>query len=307
MITGACTSECSGAACVAPPQTTPTRPAWARIADAPTARQEIATAVLDGEIYVVGGLLASGRATDVVEIYDPEANKWRTGPRLPVPVHHAMAADLGGKLVLMGGFVGELGGGATNRVFILEPAGWREGPRMRRARGAGAAVTVGNRIVVVGGISGGRHVGPAEIFDGTRWVDGAAIPSLRDHLGAATDGKLVYAAGGRRAGGHFGTFEVYDPAADRWSTLADMPTARSGIGAAFTDGKIITVGGEGPRIFPEVESYDIAKRRWTRLPDLAVPVHGVGVVAVGLSIYAFVGGSRVGLAPTRACQVLAIK
>jgi hypothetical protein len=99
---------------------------------------------------------------------------------------------------------------------------------------------------------------------------------------------------------------VYDPATDRWSDLTDMPTARSGNGAAFAAGTIFSVGGEGPRIFPEVEAYDIAARTWRRLPDLAIPVHGAGVAVLGRTLFAFGGGYRVGLAPTRACQVLAI-
>lgn len=316
LLLGACTSdECSSSAsCLEPrgPAVSPSASAWQRIADAPApARQEVAAALVslpaERYVYVVGGLLSGGGATDAVARYLPRVNFWAQVEPLPVKVHHAMAAELGGKLVVMGGFVEDLGGDATNRVFILEEGlPWREGPRMRRARGAGAAVTVGGQVVVVGGISGGRHVGPVEIFDGTSWRDGAAIPSLRDHLGAATDGKLVYAAGGRRAGGHFATFDVYDPAADRWSNLPDMPTARSGIGTAFANGKIVTTGGEGPRMFPEVEAYDIATRRWTRLPDLAVPVHGVGLVGVEENVYALTGGIRVGLAPTRAAQVLAI-
>jgi non-specific serine/threonine protein kinase len=254
---------------------------------------------------VVGGLLAGGESTDAVDRYLPRVNRWETVKPLPVKIHHSMAAVLGGELVVIGGFLDN--GQASNRVFILDdPNGqiWREGPRLRRPRAAGAAVTVGNEIVVLGGVSGSGHVGPVEIFDGDSWRDGAAIPSPRDHLGAATDGNVVYAAGGRRAGGHFATFDVYDPATERWSELPDMPTARSGNGAAFANGKVFTVGGEGPRIFPEVEAYDVTSKTWSRLPDLAIPVHGVGVVVVGPHLYAIAGGFRVGLGPTRAAQML---
>ncbi len=314
LLLGACSGdECASAAsCGAPkgPIVSPTSGAWQRIADirAP-ARQEVAAAAVDFDhsivIYVVGGLLSAGGATDAVDAYVPRNNVWRSVRRLRIKIHHAMAAVLGKKLVVMGGFLAN--GEASDRVFVLEDGeSWREAPRMRHPRGAGAAVTVGNQIVVVGGVSEGQHVGPVEIFDGTAWRDGAALPSLRDHLGAATDGELVYAAGGRRSGGHFATFEVYDPATDRWSSLPDMPTARSGLGAAFAKGKIITAGGEGPRMFPEVEAYDIAKRRWTKLPGMATPVHGVGLVGVGENVYALVGGTRVGLAPTRVCQLLKI-
>ena len=279
--------------------------AWRRIADAPTERQEVAAAVVGGKIYVVGGLVSNG-ATAAVEIYDPASDSWTAGPPLPLALHHAMAAEQGGRLFVMGGFALSRGGAAVRDVFILEDGRWRDGPPLRRARGAGAAANVGGRIVVVGGIAGDRHVGPVEILDEGAWHDGASIPNLRDHLGAATQGSLLYAVGGRRGGDHFGTFDVYDLATDRWSQLPDMPTARSGNGAAFLADRVVSVGGEGPRIFPEVEAYEPDARRWTRLPDLAVPVHGVGVVAVGTDVYALVGGDKVGGAPTRVCQVLKI-
>ena len=301
---GACTGD--DQVPLPPGSTNGTSLSWRAIAHAPTERQEVAAAELDGKIYVLGGLLADGTATDAVEIYDPAADRWTAGPDLPVAVHHGMATVRRGMLVAIGGFRETLGGRAISDVYILEGNRWRRGPSMRRPRAAGAAVTVDDEVIVVGGISAGAHVGPVEIFDGTSWRDGASIESVRDHIGAATDGKLVYVAGGRRAGGHFATFEAYDPDADRWSKLTDMPTARSGIGAAFVGGKIVTVGGEGPRIFPEVEAFDTSTRRWTRLPDLTVPVHGVGAVAVDENLYALVGGSRVGLAPTSVCQVLAI-
>jgi len=264
----------------------------------------VAAAVVQDRVWIVGGLDSNGRATDTVQVWNEAQNKWSTDVPLPVRVHHAMAAELNGKLYVIGGFFD--GGEASDQTFILQGGTWKEGPTLRRPRAAAGAVSLRGRIVLVGGVSGPEHVAPVEFTDGSAWRDGAPIPSLRDHVGAATDGSFVYVAGGRRGGEHFATFDRYDLEKDRWVTLRDMPTARSGNGAAFVNGKIVSVGGEGPRIFPEVEAYDIASRSWTRLPDLALPVHGVGVVALGSNVYAFVGGIKVGLAPTRACQVLAI-
>jgi hypothetical protein len=307
LLLGACwgNDPCSaGESCAAPRPVVSPAGAWERIADAPTIRQEVAAAVVGGKIYVVGGLIDRARATNVVEVYDPSTDKWSSAPSLPIDVHHAMAAERDGRLYVIGGFSGSLGGAASDRVFMLDGGRWREAPSLQRPRAAAAAVSVsGGRIFLVGGVSGNEHVAPSEIFDGSSWRNRRAIPSLRDHLAAATDGRLVYAIGGRRAGGHFGTVEVYDVETDRWQKRLDMPTPRSGLGAAFVQGVVVAVGGEGPRIFPEVEAFD-APDRWRRFPDLAVPVHGVGVVAVGPDVYALAGGSRVGTAPTNACQVL---
>ena len=44
--------------------------AWQSLAQFPTGRQEIATAVLDGKIYVVGGLEGEGNPSALVEVYN---------------------------------------------------------------------------------------------------------------------------------------------------------------------------------------------------------------------------------------------
>ena len=287
---------------------------WQRIADAPTARQEVAAAQVRGEsIYVVGGLLADGSATTAVEIYHPVSNRWSAGPPLPVAVHHAMAvwtSKLG--LVVMGGFERSLSGRATDAVFALQSGRWVTLPHLRRTRGAGAAVIWGERIIVLGGISGGNHIAPVEIFDGTTWRDGAPMPTPRDHLAAATDIRFVYAAGGRRGSEQIDAFESYEPHRDRWTRLPDIPTPRSGFGGAFLRGChlftrsnapcFVTVGGEGPRIFGEFEAYNPVDRVWGQLPGLGVPRHGIGLVETGTVLYALVGGVKVGLAPSRVSE-----
>ena len=312
-----------GASCVAPRSTatqsgstqTPTLSAaeWKRIGDAPApARQEVAAAVLGGRVYIVGGLVADGGATKEVWAFAPSDGVWSRVADLPIALHHAMAVPVNDQLVVLGGFTGDLGGRASARVFSLSvpnapTARWGELPPMRHPRAAGAAITLNDdRILVLGGISSGRHVAPTEILGEDR--DRASIPTPRDHIAASSDGRRVYVAGGRRSGEHLYTFEAYDIAADRWQRLPNMPTARSGLGATMSDGMFVTVGGEGPRIFPEVEAYDVARMRWRRLPDLAVPVHGLAVEALVqetvVNLYAFMGGVRVGLAPSRAVQVL---
>ncbi|MGH2726470.1 MAG: Kelch repeat-containing protein, partial [Actinomycetota bacterium] len=224
-VLGACWGgeECPrGASCAAPfgagQLVSPSSERWKRIADSPEpARQEIAAAVVEGRVWIVGGMDANGRATGAVHVWNEGANNWTPDVPLPVRVHHAMAAELNGKLFVIGGFFD--GGEASDRTFILEGGAWKDGPTLRRPRAAGAAVSLRGRIVLVGGVSGREHVEPVEISDGSGWRDGAPIPSPRDHVGAATDGSFVYVAGGRRSGEHFATFDRYDLEKDRWVSL----------------------------------------------------------------------------------------
>src|SRR5688572_21058142 len=120
-------SACSGdSAGDAPSPTAPStaasgRPpalAWSRKADLPSPRSEVASAVLDGRIYVIAGFDAAGNGTTTVEVYDPLADAWQRRTDLPEARDHAMAAAHGGRLYVFGGG-GR--GGATSSVFALDP------------------------------------------------------------------------------------------------------------------------------------------------------------------------------------------
>ena len=68
-------------------------------AELPLARTEVASAVLDGRIVVAGGLTADGGASDRADVYDPVANRWESGPSLPLALHHSGMAALDGRFV----------------------------------------------------------------------------------------------------------------------------------------------------------------------------------------------------------------
>jgi non-specific serine/threonine protein kinase len=279
---------------------------WYRIPSPPGgARQEVAAAVVGGKVYVVGGLVAGGKNTSLVERFDPASETWSRVAALPDGVDHAMAAELGGRLVVMGGFSARAGRAASRSVFVFDAGKWSAGPPMTEARAAGAAVRVGKKIYVVGGIAGSKHLATTESFDGSTWRSTRTYASSLDHVAAATDGKRIFVAGGRAGGNlEYDTFQVYEPGIAFWSPLRSLPTGRSGLGAAFVNGSVVVVGGEGSRIFGEVEAYGYAKAAWRRLPTLRVPRHGIGVVAVGRTIYTFVGGDKPGLAPSAVCEAI---
>lgn len=286
----------------------PRAASWERLASAGLERLEVAAGVVDGRLIVAGGFgPGPGRVTGAVEIYDPEANAWRRGPDLPLPVHHAMGAAFDGTFVVLGGFAAEGFTNPSRRVFALRGARWEELPPMRRARAAGGAGAVGDVLVVAGGQDGDALIRETEVFDGVRWRDGANIPTVRDHLAAASDGSALYVAGGRTMSiaAVVPAFESYDPATDRWTRLPGMPTPRGGTGAAFVADSIVVVGGEGSAedagedgVFEHVEAFDIASGSWRTLTAMRTPRHGIGVAALDGTIFVAAGGRRAGFTHT---------
>jgi len=305
----ACTGQASPPAPTTPepgPVVSPDRGGWTELADAPTARQEVAAAVLDGLIYVAGGLLADGTATDVVEYYDPGVNVWRPAAALPLALHHAMGAAFGDAFVVAGGFTAD--GTASDRVFGLRDGVWEELPAMPVARGAGGAAVARGMLVVTGGQTGDALVEPTAVFDGEEWSTAAAIPTPRDHLVVATDGRFVYAAGGRRRAidATLDAFERFDPRSGTWSALDSLPVPRGGAGGAFLDGRLALVGGEGGPaanaggVVARVDLYVSRSGEWERATglDMTEPRHGVGAVAIGPTLYVAAGGTVRGLGPS---------
>jgi non-specific serine/threonine protein kinase len=274
---------------------TPSGPRWTALGAAPTARQQVATAVDGGRIWVIGGL-AGATATRKVERYDPATGSWTAEPDLPLALHHAMAATYRGEPVVAGGWVpsgANLSATASKRVFALRGGHWVALPPLRHARAAGAAAVAGGKLVVVGGQANGKLVSQTEVFDGRRWREAEPMPTLREHLAAASDGRSLYAVGGRNlsADRNTGALESYEPDKDRWTKLPSMPVPAGSLGAAVVRGHVVAVGGEGPnRVLGAVQSFDVKSMKWSRLPAMRTPRHGTAVGAVGGTLYALDGG-----------------
>lgn len=55
-------------------------PQWNNITPMLTPRAGSTAQVLNGDIYVIGGIAANGASVNTVEIYDPDTKTWQVGP-----------------------------------------------------------------------------------------------------------------------------------------------------------------------------------------------------------------------------------
>jgi N-acetylneuraminic acid mutarotase len=268
--------------------------------------QQVNATVLNGRIWVAGGLTASGEATASTQFYDPVINSWEQGPPLPEPVHHAMLVTYRDQLAVIGGFRSrdnDLLAVTSPRMMLLDNKTdkWVDGPPLRHPRAAAAAAVVGDEIVVVGGRVGNPEqlVTQTEVYDGSGWRDAADIPVPGDHLAVAADSNYLYAVGGRKftAGSNTDDVQRYDPKANRWTILPRTPQTVSGAGAATVDGRLIVAGREGvTSVSGTVQAYDLtaSNATWTSLASLDPGRHGLGVTAIGKTLYAVGGATKAG-------------
>ena len=285
----------------APVGSAPEFDGWSLGLAMPLARSEHAIAELDGKIWVLGGYPPGRLPSNLVQIYDPAANRWSLGPRLPQPIHHMMVAAVSGKLYVIGG---ELDGASTGRpeifvghVWVHDPAvgGWVQRAPMPTPRSGGGKAVIDGKIYVAGGRPPGGHA--FEVYDPATdtWEKLPDMPTQRNHLAmVALDGKVVV-AGGRTGPGAMAervdVVEIYDPATRRWTRGASLPAPRGGITGAVHGGCMFVFGGEGERshvlgLTPTAYGYDPRADRWTRLPDLPIAVHGLkGSAVIGGRIF----------------------
>jgi len=277
-----------------------------RAAPMPLGRTEVAGAAWDGDIAVVGGLVAGGTASDRADLYRPRANRWEALPPLPVALHHTAVAALD-RLYVVGGFTFE---GAnwkeSPRVFSLSRGAdaWREEPPMPAARGAHAVVALGNNLIVAGGVVSGRPSATTAVFAAdTGWRDGPLLGRAREHLAAAVADGRAFVIAGRADGENFTDVESWDGAADAWRREPSLNDSRGGIGAATVDGQLCVAGGEeAAGTIASVECLD--GEAWRRVTRLRVPRHGLAVVAIGRDLHVIGGGPRPGLTVSRVHEVL---
>ena len=285
---------------------------WSAASPIPLAVQEISAAVLNGRIYIAGGIGQSGQTTAAAFRYDAATDVWERIADLPAGRHHMPLAAVNDTLYALGGLT-TTGSGflAQDNLWIYDVGTdqWAARAALPQPRGASAAGVMDGHIVVAGGYNDNvQLVDSVVIYDpeSNSWRAGAPIPTPRDHLAGSIVNDVFYLIGGRRvtATSTLVTVEAYDLVTDSWTALADMPTSRGGLAAGVVGPRIFVVGGEpDQRMFVANEAYDVISDIWTLAPPMPTGRHGLGAVAVGGAVFAIGGGTVGGFGATSTVEV----
>jgi N-acetylneuraminic acid mutarotase len=184
----------------------PTTDQWTTKADLPTPRHGLATSVVEGKIYTIGGFDGTNHAT--VEMYDPTTDTWTPKAELPTLRSHVCTGVVNGKIYAIGGWdsVSEDDGHkAFATVEVYDPATdrWMKKADMPTPRWSCASSVVNGKIYVIGGTT---------ITGEGEWITTTKV-------------------------------EIYDPATDTWTPGGDMPTPRGWLSGSTVNGKFYAIGG----------------------------------------------------------------
>ena len=167
------------------------------------ARRDAAVAVVDGEIWLIGG--DNNGPIQSVEIYDPAADRWRNGPLLPQARAGARAFVRDGAIYLVGG-IGE-GGAIQNRMLRLTGEDQQWGVYGAPIAIAYAAVVPvhDDRVAIIGGFDGAQVVGTARHLEwrsgqfGPQWLPAGQLGLPLDRAAVAALNGRIYIFGGNAA------------------------------------------------------------------------------------------------------------
>jgi hypothetical protein len=282
----------SAAVAVAELQTTVSY-TWTTQAPVPITLFESQGIAAGGKLYAFGGFFNNKwQTTKQSYAYDPASNSWQRLADLPELLTHAAITVDGATIYLLGGYAGNNPGGSTRNVWKYDTTTntWSAGTPLPADRGGGGAAIVDGKLHFFGGAT--RRAGNKEsavdqnshwVIDlrsaGSTWQAAANLPRPRNHMaGVALNGK-VYAIGGqltyKEGSANQNWVDVYDPATNKWSQGAAMPTARGHISAStfIWNGGIVVIGGSinggGSGLATDkVERYDPQTNTWTTLPPI---------------------------------------
>src|SRR5437773_3050353 len=156
----------------------PVTDAWTTLASMPTARAGAVAAVVDNNLFVIGGRLSAagpcngGPYLATVEKYDTDTDTWSTVAPLPSPRSDLAAVAHGGKIFVFGGCTGTASApSVTNEVDMYDPQTntWATGlTPMPTARASLVAGHSGDQVYAIGGTDGASAKNVNEVYDISR-------------------------------------------------------------------------------------------------------------------------------------------
>jgi N-acetylneuraminic acid mutarotase len=226
----------------------PSSNTWTTKAPLPSARAwPSGAAVINGKIYVTGGLNPAGGSTKTLFVYNPATNTWATKAALPVTSARGAAVALNGKLWVV------TPAGSSTRLHRYDPATntWTaraSGPEGHEYPVAGV---IDGRIYVVGTMWSNTSASfVMSVYDPATntWAEQQHGPDAEPiGAGGQVIGKKLYLVGGSHVFDaiEHSVVQSYDPAVDSWAypTPQSMPTPRTFLTVAVANGKLYALGG----------------------------------------------------------------
>lgn len=296
---------------------------WLHGPNLPSARQDAATAVLGGRIYIIGGFGPNSSPTDTTYVLDFAAGtnlnpsmeepppptlpvgSWSTARPIPEPVDHAAAASLDGYVYVAGGDIEKL---VTNKFWRYDPADdtWAAMPPLPIPRYGPTMQALDGKLYLIGGAtSHGNDEISIEVFD----PDTASWSLIPYGLGverlalasAVFEDQIAVVGGRDDEERNLTSCDLYNPQTNHWTACSNMHEARSGLGLAAIGDRLMAIGGVDVRASTTTQTTEISGDQahgWMDGHWMPAPRTGMSIAVIGHSIWVIGGSSWDATAPT---------
>lgn len=194
----------------------PSSNTWTQNSSMPFKTLAAQTALINGEIYVAGGVTSGNVTTKKFAKYNPSTNRWSTLPDMPVARDSGAAGTDGKKLYIFGGRNnGDRPGNGFSNVLIYDVA------TRKWENSDDPASKIKDLPQARGGIVKAPFVNGEFYVIGGETVDGAGATA--NHVYKRVD--------------------IYNPTTNTWRRGPDMPTGRHGITPLKSGSRIFVAGG----------------------------------------------------------------
>ncbi len=258
---------------------------WHTVANMPTPRVAVQTAVFSNEIYVFGGYDRKGfrgtrRNKKIVEMYDTQTDTWVKKQDMPRFRIHFATAVVDEKIYLIGGKIVDnpFNATSTNLVEVYDPLTntWEKRADMPTARALTDAVVVDDKVYVIGGQKTwvalnvpGLFVRSIEEYNPKTdtWRQLPEMSIFKGWFSTVAVDKKIYTIGGRKlenGNKYTSDVDVYNPITNKWHKVEPMTSLRTTT-PVVVKGTIYVLGGmqAGPKFSPIVEAYNTGFRAVT--------------------------------------------
>ncbi|XP_066927001.1 kelch-like protein 3 [Clytia hemisphaerica] len=281
----------------------PSQDFWYPLAPLMKSRYKSSSAVLNNEVYCIGGMFEGISPIKNIERYSFAMDRWIDSSPFPDPISGHVSCVFNGEIYVIGGSEDDT---ISNNVwkYSIKRGVWMEVKNLLIPR-RDATVAVHNQLYVIGGYGpDGQSLASVERFDPyqNQWAKIFPMNSPRAFASACCIGDRIFVFGGEYAGwSYYRTAEVFDIKTDEWNSISDFSVPRAHMGIAAYHGKIYLVGGmvSAESVVDQygvdeeefvdvnetkvVECYDTVKGVWSKACSLPMATAGANCAVISTS------------------------
>jgi N-acetylneuraminic acid mutarotase len=223
----------------------PTNDTWSMKSSMPTARSLFVIAVHADKIYCFGGIDATDRHLNVVEVYNPTTDTWENKTAMPTTRWGLQANVVNDKIYLIGGYTPttEFPTNLTE-VYDIVTDSWTTGTPIPTNKEEFVSAVIDGKIHCIVGSS--KHFVYDPQSDSWSTATPSSIGLGYGPIAAMTSGvnasKRLYVFGSTISWETPSKLQIYDPSTDSWTT-GDYLTRRMGFAVAVVNDVFYVLGG----------------------------------------------------------------